>query len=796
MRTPRYYYFILLGCLVSFTAVAQSNWPREIALASGGKIVIYQPQPENLNGNKLSARAAVSVRRKAGDEPVFGAVFVDATLDTDKDSRTATLESVTVRNAKFADAKEGEIEQLKTLLETEIPKWELELSLDQLLTALENTRSTTTDEYRNEPPTIIYTDKPSTLVLLDGDPVVKPDKELKMDRVMNTPYLIIKDGATYYLYGGKYWYNSPEILTGWQPLTKLPSKIKQLDEQLKKQEKEQQANAKTTENDAPSTPKGPTAIVVRTKPTELIQSDGEAQYASVEGTSLLYMSNTSNEVFKDINSQKTYVLLSGRWYAAPSLNGPWQYVAPDKLPADFAKIPEGSEKDVILANVAGTHAAEEAVLDAQIPQTAKVDRKTATATVSYDGEPQFESIPQTDLERAVNTASTVMRSGSNRKYYCVENGVWFESANANGPWTVCTERPGQVDRIPPSDPAYNTRYVYIYDTTPQYVYMGYTPGYMGCYVAGPTVVYGTGYFYRPWYGAVYYPRPVTWGYGMCYNPWTGFSMTVGFGGGFFFYSSRSYYGGGWFGPPVYRPPYRPYYGGYYGARPIYRGRPVNVNQINININHTNNIYTRQRGVVTRDVNRRPGGSLGSVNRPLANRPQNRPSPANPGLSGRPGISRPDISRPSTNRPDVSRPSANRPDVSRPSVSRPDISRPSVNRPEVGNRDVPNRVGGAVRERVPGKATGIPNDVFTDRSGNVFRREQGGGLQQREQGNWRPTGGDNRDLNRAVQTRDRALQRQNSFDQHRQSNDFQRPSRSVGGNRPAPNQSGGGLRRGR
>lgn len=632
-----------------------------------------------------------------------------------------------------------------------------------MLTALEQTGGKTTDEFRNDPPDILYTDKPSTLVLLDGDPVVKPDKDLKLERVMNTPYLIVKDGPTYYLYGGSYWYSSAAVLDGWQHLAKLPAKIKQLDEQLKKQQKEQQADAPPS--GAPDAPKGPTAIVVRTKPTELIQSDGEARYASVEGTALLYMTNTTNEVFKDINTQKTYVLLSGRWYEATSLNGPWRYVAADGLPADFAKIPEGSEKDVILANVAGTPAAEEALLDAQIPQTAKVDRKTATTTVSYDGEPQFEAIPQTDLERAVNTASTVMRSGSSKKYYCVENGVWFESASAGGPWSVCAERPVQVDRIPPSDPAYNTRYVYIYDTTPQYVYVGYTPGYMGCYVAGPTIVYGTGYYYRPWYGAVYYPRPVTWGYGMCYNPWTGFSMTIGFGGGFFFYSSRGYYGGGyggWFGPPVYRPPYRPYYGGYYGSRPVYRGRPVNVGQINININQTNNLYTRQRGAITRNVSRQPGGSLGAINR----------RPTAPGRGE--GIARPSV--PST-RPSVpsARPALPSTRPSAPSAS--DRTRPAPPRVTTG-RDLPSRGG----------KTGT--DVFTDRSGNVFQREAGGDIQQRDRGAWKPVEGNARnapDLNRAIQSRDRAVQRQSSFEQHR-------PSRPTGGSRPVSNREGTARRR--
>jgi len=46
----------------------------------------------------------------------------------------------------------------------------------------------------------------------------------------------------------------------------------------------------------------------------------------------------------------------------------------------------------------------------------------------------------------------------------------------------------------------------MYMNRAQYVYVGYTPGYMGCYVYGPTIVYGTGFYYRPWYRTIYYPR--------------------------------------------------------------------------------------------------------------------------------------------------------------------------------------------------------------------------------------------------------------------------------------------------
>jgi hypothetical protein len=309
----------------------------------------------------------------------------------------------------------------------------------------------------------------------------------------------------------------------------------------------------------------------------------------------VYVSNSEDDIFRSVSDQQYYVLLSGRWYAAAKLEGPWTYVASDNLPADFAKIPEGSPKDNVLSSVAGTPASIDAIHDAQVPQTAKVDRKTATCTVTYDGEPKFEKIEGTSLELAMNTSSTVLKSGTT--YYCVDEGVWFESASAKGPWKVSTERPKDVESIPANSSAYNVKYVYIYDSTPDVVYVGYTPGYMGCYVYGPTVVYGTGYYYNPWYGPYYYPRPVTYGFSMHYNPWTGWSMGFHYSSGWFHFSM--YGGGGYWGPPVYRPPYYPpYRGGMYGGR-----GPTYIHNGDINIDRSNNLYNQRNGVNTRDVQR-------------------------------------------------------------------------------------------------------------------------------------------------------------------------------------------------
>jgi hypothetical protein len=98
---------------------------------------------------------------------------------------------------------------------------------------------------------------------------------------------------------------------------------------------------------------------------------------------------------------------------------------------------------------------------------------------------------------------------------------------------VADSIPKEIETIPPDSPVYNVKYVHIYDSTPDTVYTGYTPGYQGSYVYGDTVVYGTGYAYPAWTGAYYFPWPITWGFAPIYDPYYGgWGFGWGFGAGF------------------------------------------------------------------------------------------------------------------------------------------------------------------------------------------------------------------------------------------------------------------------
>ena len=233
-------------------------------------------------------------------------------------------------------------------------------------------------------------------------------------------------------------------------------------------------------------------------------TDGEPKYTPLPGNELLYVSNTESDLFLHIDSASYYILLSGRWYNAASLDGPWAFVAPKDLPRAFAAIPASSPKGSVLAHVAGTVEAEDAVLEASIPQTQAIRRDVPVdLKVSYDGEPKFESMEGTTAEYATNTQQSVIQADGN--YYCCQDAVWYQSQQPGGPWTICASVPQSIYKIPPSSPVYNVTYVRVYDTTPDTVYYGYTLGYTGCYARGGVVVYGSGYRYPAWRGGAYYP---------------------------------------------------------------------------------------------------------------------------------------------------------------------------------------------------------------------------------------------------------------------------------------------------
>ena len=635
------------------------HWPKEI-VKKKTTITLYQPQYDSFKNNILDGRMALSVKEKDKD-PVFGALWFKARLATDLEERTAVIERIAIEKIYFPGVEDtSKIERFSGLLVEQMESWDVVMSLDRLMASLKEVEdlNTLSENLNNTPPDIYFRTTPSVLISIDDEPKLKEVEGANFKYVVNTPFFIVKDSkSNYYIKGGKFWYVSKNVSSGYEETKKVPSDIEKFAKDNLQDEEMDSVSMSITE--APE-------LIVVTKPSELVSTDGGPDYASIEGTTLLYVSNSSDDIVMDINSQNHYVLIAGRWYYSKSLkDGDWKFAEPKDLPEDFANIPEDSDMGNVRASIPGTPEAQDALLEQSIPQTATVDRKTAKVEVQWDGDPKFEKIEGTEVAVARNTDKTVLLIKN--KYYCIDDAIWFVADKPTGPWIVSDVRPDEVDQIPPESEAYNVKYVYIYESTPEVVYVGYLPGYNYSYVYGGCVVYGTGYYYQPWYGYYYYPRPVTFGFGVHYNPWTGWGFSVGFSYGWVGWGFHPYRRGYW-GPRGYNRGYRHGYNRGYrhgynrgysrGARAGYAAGSRNSNVYNNrsngvksttartaqannkNLNNKakpsskpNNVYTDKKGnVYQRNQNGNWENKNNNASRPSqkpsqkpAQQPQNKPS---------------------------------------------------------------------------------------------------------------------------------------------------------------------------
>ncbi len=535
-------------------------WPRKFSFAGAAgnvNLMVYQPQVEKWEGNRIDFRAAVGARTDGATGESFGVIWATARTEVDRVARRVTLEDLNFTRSNFptlADNGAAYLQQLQLL----VTGSSRTIALDRLQASLAASGTVNPGgvPVKNDPPQIIISYSPAILVPIRGSGLWREVPDSRFERVINTRALILRKkwDKTCYLHVYDGWLSAASLAGPWRQTANLPWRIEEVANKLVEKKLADPLNGGNVQP-PPSLANGAPAIYVSQKPAELVVFKGQPNLEPISQTALLWASNTTADVVVDTTTSFYYVLISGRWYRASSLNGPWRFVAGNNLPPDFSRIPPTSPAGVVLASVAGTPQAREAAIANSIPQTATIPRVGGPSfTPVFDGSPKFKPIAGTPLKYVVNSPTPIIRVDG-YTFYALQAGVWFTAASLNGPWVVATSVPAVVYTIPPSSPLYYVTFVHVYGYTAEVVYVGYTPGYLGTVVEPDgTVVYGTGYVYDPWVGTVYYPVPET--YGMqaqpVYNTETGmaYGMALGMTTAAMMYSWNQ---------PVY---YSPYYHGY------------------------------------------------------------------------------------------------------------------------------------------------------------------------------------------------------------------------------------------
>lgn len=507
------------------------GWPRGYSLPSEAQMVIFQPQAMTWADQKhLIAMAAVSYVAKGEQKPAMGVVKFEADTSVALAERLVKFSKIKITQTNFQTLSKEQTQEIVTQIEKELSAEGRVIALDRVLSQVDKSLiiPKRVAELKSDPPQIFLSRTPAILVSFDGDPIWSPikDNDLKFAVNTNWDFFQYPPTNTYYLRDDATWLKATALGGPWTPAGKLPDSFKKLpaeDDNWKEVVLNLPGKAIT------HVPK----VNVTTTPAELILIDGPPKFAPVPGTKLLWVSNTESDLFTLSTDGPLYYLVAGRWFWAPNFNGHWQFVTPN-LPEDFKKISLEHPRSRVLASVPGTEQAAEAVLLAQVPQIARVNRnEIEVPTVIYQGEPSFEPIQGTKLLRAVNTDKDIIKSGD--AYYLCYQGVWFVSGAPAGPWTLATIVPEEIYQIPASSPAHNVTYVTIEkddDENDEWVTYAAVAGYTGMMIGWGCTVWGTGWYYPPyyWYGGyypVYYPYWRTYGYGSWYNPYTGFYGTAG-----------------------------------------------------------------------------------------------------------------------------------------------------------------------------------------------------------------------------------------------------------------------------
>ena len=289
------------------------------------------------------------------------------------DERLVSFSDFKVTESNFPTLQRDQLQTVVKEIVASLPLDERVIALDRVLANIDTSQIVpkNVEGVKADPPTIFFSKTPAVLVNLDGEPIWAPIPQNDLRSAVNTNWDLFEHGPTktYYLRNDGIWMKATDVKGPWGPAGTLPASFTKLpDDENWKEVKSSLPGQKVSASQVPK-------VFVSFTPAELILLRGKPSYLTVQGAKqLLWVNNTESDVFRMGLKGAVYFLVAGRWFSAPDFTGPWTFATPN-LPEDFKLIPLEHERSRVLASVPGTSQAAEAILLAQIPQTARVSKK-------------------------------------------------------------------------------------------------------------------------------------------------------------------------------------------------------------------------------------------------------------------------------------------------------------------------------------------------------------------------------------------------------------------------------------